>query len=91
MPLDPQHEQRLAAVEKAVAELRSRLNDLAALTAAVEGAVAELRKTLQTPPANWLESVAGIMQDAPAFGEVVKLGRAFREADRPPDEPEDKP
>jgi ABC-type transporter Mla subunit MlaD len=91
MAPDPQQEQRLAAVEKAVAELRSHLNDLTALAAAVEGAVAELRKSLQTPAANWIEQLSGSMKDFPEFEEVVRLGREFREADRPPEEGEEQP
>lgn len=56
---------------------------------AVEAAVAELRKRLPTPPSNdWLQQVIGCLKDEPAFEEVLAYGRAYRDADRPP-EPED--
>ncbi|RUL86222.1 hypothetical protein [Tautonia sociabilis] len=62
MPVDTPIEQRLAAVEAAVAELQRRL-----------------------PPTreSWLELVVGSFKDEPAFEEVLALGRAFRESDRP--------
>jgi hypothetical protein len=55
---------------------------------AVENAVAEIKRQLAaTPPApNWLERMAGSFKDEPAFEEVIRLGREFREADRPPED-----
>jgi hypothetical protein len=52
---------------------------------AVESAVAEIKRQLTaSPPApNWLERMTGSFKDEPAFEEVVRLGREFREADRP--------
>ena len=57
-------EQRLAAVERAVAEIQRRM-------------------AASRPAANWLEQITGSFKDEPAFEEVVRLGRAFRDADRP--------
>jgi hypothetical protein len=52
---------------------------------AVESAVAEIKRQLAaTPPApNWLEHITGSFKDEPAFEDVVRFGREFREADRP--------
>jgi hypothetical protein len=65
-------EQRLEAVEHAVAELRSRM---------ANGA----------KPSDWVERVTGSVTDEEAFREVLKFGRAFREADRPADDSADEP
>jgi hypothetical protein len=56
---------------------------------AVEEAVAELKRKLevQPPSPNWLDQVIGIFRDEPAFEEVVRLGREFRMADRPDEDP----
>jgi len=59
-------EQRLAALEQDVSELKKRL----------EQAI---------PQRTWLERVAGSMKDYPEFGEILKLGAAIRQADRPVD------
>ena len=61
-------EQRLAALEKAVADIQLRLAGLPA-------------------GANWLEQFIGSFKDEPAFDEVIEYGRAFRAADRPPEDP----
>jgi hypothetical protein len=55
---------------------------------ALERAVADLQRRLDTPPArgNWLERITGSMKDEPAFEEVLAYGRAFRQADRPPED-----
>lgn len=68
MPAESLLEQRLAAVEVAVQELRS---------------IVLARK----PVPNWLDRLTGSMQDDPAFEEVLAYGRAFREADRPKEDP----
>jgi hypothetical protein len=61
--------------------------------AAVEEAVAELRAQFASRPghANWLEKVAGSISDEAAFDEALEYGRAFRQADRPPDDVEGEP
>jgi hypothetical protein len=61
-------EGRLANLEKDVAELKHHVLHSTASTA---------------PPANWLESVIGSFENEPAFYEVLELGRAARQADRP--------
>ena len=68
MAADPSIEQRLAALEKAVADIQLRLAGLPA-------------------GPNWLEQFIGSFKDEPAFDEVIEYGRAFRAADRPPEDP----
>jgi hypothetical protein len=72
MAEQPTVEERLAALERAVADLQGRLDSA-------------------TPPANWLEKVIGSVTDHEAFAEALEYGRAFRAADRPPDEPGEQP
>jgi hypothetical protein len=56
---------------------------------AVEAALKDLQRRLATlPPAShWLDEMIGSFKDAPAFEEVMALGRAFREAQPYPDDP----
>jgi hypothetical protein len=42
---------------------------------------AKVRRELGLP--DWLEQIAGSVKDAGAFEEILRLGREFREADRP--------
>jgi len=58
---------------------------------AVETAVRDLQRRLANAPptSNWLEQITGSFKDNPAFEEVVKYGRQWREADRLPEAPED--
>lgn len=60
---------------------------------AIERAVADLprERANGSAPPNWIEKVSGIVTDDEEFLEMLKLGRAFRDADRPPDEPGDEP
>jgi hypothetical protein len=54
--------------------------------AMLEAEVARLKRLVAAKPAsNWLEKIDGSMKDEPAFDEVIRLGREFREADRPAD------
>ena len=52
---------------------------------AVEEAVKQLQSLWGSPQiaGNWLDQIAGSFQNEPAFEEVLALGRAFRESDRP--------
>jgi len=56
--------------------------------AALEAAVKELQSRLPvpTPDPKWWEKT-GPITDVEAFDEAMEYGRAFRYADRPPDEP----
>ena len=72
MPDSATLEQRLAALERTVADLQRQLGNGSA-------------------PPNWIEKVSGVVRDDEEFLEMLKLGRAFRDADRPPDEPGDEP
>jgi hypothetical protein len=56
--------------------------------AAVECAVMDLQRRLAVAPpsGNWLDKVIGSISDEEAFREALEFGRAFRSADRPPDE-----
>jgi hypothetical protein len=56
--------------------------------AAVERAVAELQQRLPAPASNWIQRVTGSLKDEPAFEQVLEYGRAFRHADRPPEDGE---
>lgn len=70
---DPMNiEQRLAALERAVAEIQQRLGSASA-------------------SGNWWEKAFGSIRDEAAFLEAMEYGRAFRHADRPPDEPGEQP
>jgi hypothetical protein len=61
--------------------------------AALEEAIADLQQRLSAAPAsgNWLDLVTGSISDEPAFLEALECGRAFRSADRPPDELDEQP
>ena len=54
---------------------------------ALETAVRELQSRLPAPAPNWLDQVIGPIGDLEAFQEALEYGRAYRYADRPPDEP----
>jgi uncharacterized protein len=53
-----------------------------------EEAVAQLRHQLASRPTamDWLNQVVGSISDEAAFAEALEYGRAFRQADRPPDD-----
>ena len=52
---------------------------------ALEAAVRELQEAMKArkPAPDWLDCVIGSMKDEPAFDEVLALGRAIRQSDRP--------
>ncbi len=56
--------------------------------ALVEAELAALKQRLngETASRTWLERMAGSMKDEPEFAEVLRLGRAIRDADRPAEE-----
>jgi hypothetical protein len=62
----------------AASTLESRLEQ-------VEQDVAHLKSQVQTlqPPGNWLEAMTGAFKDDPEFDEILRLGKAQRDADRP--------
>ena len=66
-------EQRLSAVEQAIADLQDRL-------AAGD----------HPAPSNWLDQVIGSITDEAAFREALEFGRAYRMADRPSDNADDR-
>ena len=57
--------------------------------AAVEHAIAEIRRRLAGGPApsNGIDKLIGSITDEAAFRAALQFGRAFRQADRPADEP----
>jgi hypothetical protein len=61
-------EERLSNLEKEMAEVNRRLLKSPASPA---------------PTANWLAAMIGSFENEPAFDEVLALGRAARQADRP--------
>ena len=56
--------------------------------AALEAAVAEIQQKLATGPPNpdGLTQIIGSFKDEPAFEQLLAYGRAFRYADRPPED-----
>jgi len=62
-------EQRLAALEAEVAQLKRQLTKPEKVESGKE----------------WIERVSGAFKDDPVFEEIVRLGREAREADRPSD------
>jgi hypothetical protein len=56
--------------------------------AALEAAVKEIQERLGRPAAaeRWWEKIQPV-EDIEAFEEAMEYGRAYRYADRPPDEP----
>ena len=52
---------------------------------ALEETVRELPDAMHArqPAPDWLNRVIGSMNDEPAFDEVLELGRAIRQSDRP--------
>jgi hypothetical protein len=43
---------------------------------------------IEETAADWIERISGSFKDDPGFEEMVRLGREFRQADRPHDDPE---
>jgi len=64
----------LAAIEKRLTALEQQL--------------AELRKDRDGDgkKPGWIDRVSGSFKDDPDFDEIVRLGREFRESDRPQDD-----
>ena len=82
MPPEVPIEQRLTAIEEAIAEIRRPEVPIEQRLTAIEEAIAEIRRLLPPPgpTGSWLDKIAGTFKDEPAFDEVVAYGRAFREA-----------
>ena len=55
---------------------------------ALERAVAEIQRQLglNAPGSNWIEQISGTFKDDPGYEEMLRYGREFRYADRPPDD-----
>ncbi len=60
-------EERLAALEKAVTDLRKELSD----------------SRSNNPSSSWLEKITGSFKDDPAFEQALAYGREIRQADYP--------
>jgi hypothetical protein len=56
-----------------VTELEQRLS-------AVEKTVAKLEHKLDAQHLNWIEEIAGVFENEPAFAEFERYGREFRES-----------
>src|SRR5262245_30750780 len=69
-------------------EAMDRELTLAERVEALELEVAFLKRQLAqlTANPNWIDQVSGIMKDEPAFAEVVRLGKEFRQAQVDPSE-----
>jgi hypothetical protein len=74
-------EQRLEAVEAAIAELKQRLAPVG-----FPDHGSETRQQKSHPEPNWIEQITGSFKDDPIFEEVLAYGREFRYADRPSDD-----
>lgn len=62
-----------------LAELEKRLE-------IVEQQLSALRHQSNPPASNWIEEIAGILQNDPTFDEVVRYGREYREAQPCPED-----
>ncbi len=51
----------------------------------VERELAEIKGEIKTliPRPNWISAMSGTFTDDPEFDEVLRLGKEFRQADRP--------
>jgi hypothetical protein len=67
-----------------MSQARSNEDRLATLEADVAQIKHQLRE--EREPQNWLDRVVGSMTQYPEFQEVLRLGREFRQADRPVDD-----
>jgi len=78
--------QACAALKRQVMRTHAQLE---ARLLAVETALQEMQRRLATlpPTPDWLDEIIGSFKDAPAFDEVIALGRAFRESEPYPDDP----
>lgn len=56
--------------------------------AILEAEVARIKAQIEhgAQPPNWLDRVVGSMSRYPEFREVLRLGREFRQVDRPSDD-----
>ena len=55
----------------------------------LEAEVAALKERLKgAPSGNWVERMDGMFADEPAFDDVIRYGREFRESVPPPTEEE---
>ncbi len=57
---------------------------------ALEDAMSELREAtrVRAPASDWLDKVIGSLKNEPAFDEILALGRAIRQSDRPSEDQE---
>jgi hypothetical protein len=58
--------------------IEQRLENVESELAALKGEM----KTLKPDP-NWISSLCGTFKDDPEFDEVLRLGKEFRDAERP--------
>ncbi|MEH2383377.1 MAG: transferase hexapeptide repeat containing protein [Nostoc sp.] len=57
----------------------------------LEQAVCDLQRQVEGKPSeNWLEKLVGSISDESAFLEALEYGRAFRQADKPTDEDDER-
>jgi hypothetical protein len=50
---------------------------------ALEREFAALKQSLARPKKDWIARISGSFKDDPDFGEILRLGREFRQADKP--------
>ena len=74
-----QLEERVATLERELAEVKQLLASSTLLPAS---------SPLPPVKPNWIEAITGSMADFPEFAEVVRLGREWRESQRPAEDEE---
>lgn len=74
-----QLEERVATLERELAEIKQIL---------VSSTLLPAPSPLPPAKSNWIKEVTGSMADFPVFAEVVRLGREWRESQRPTEDEE---
>ena len=71
-----------------VATIMSQSSTLEERLTQVEKELAELKSRVKTlhPKGNWIDAISGSFKDDPEFEEILRLGKAIRDADQPDQE-----
>jgi putative addiction module component (TIGR02574 family) len=78
---------KIAELDRRIAHDRANPDDGVPWEGVEAAARARFEDTRSPRDRDWLGRFKGSFRDEPAFDEVISLGRAFRDADRPPDPP----
>lgn len=66
--------------------LLERVQTLEAVVLNLQWQLQQLLEKQKDEKEHWVEKMSGSMKDYPEFEEVCRLGREFRQSDRPPDD-----